>query len=130
MGIDEKKLKSENQQSMKELRQFLKKEINEEYFPGMKNYLNDKEYVAIYYETKFTKDFCKWMLNLILLILIIIRCFKFLDLETSLLRQNLDHNGHFFESEIPVLSSIKQFIFNRYESAANPNTINPTNLKL
>jgi hypothetical protein len=87
------------------------------YFPGMKTYLKPREFPAIHFETRFALDFPKFLLNIILLGFITYRSLIFMEEDKSYLRQSIYHNGHFFEAEIPSVTSVKDFIIKRYESA-------------
>jgi hypothetical protein len=122
---------SENQNidKTKELKSFLDTDMMT-YFPGMKTYLKDKEFPAIYCETRFALDFPKFLLNILLLSFITYRCLIFMDEDKSYLRQSIIHNGHFFKSEIPAVSSIKQFIIKRYQNAIVGTSGMPSNLQI
>jgi hypothetical protein len=105
-----------NLDKTKELKSFLDNDMLT-YFPGMKTYLTDKDFPAIYCETRFALDFPKFLLNIILLSFIIYRSLIFMEEDKSYLRQSISHNGLFFKAEIPSITSVKDFIIKRYEGA-------------
>jgi hypothetical protein len=108
-----KSSENQNLDKTKELKSFLDNDMMT-YFPGMKTYLKDREFPAIYCETRFALDFPKFLLNIILLGFITYRALKFMEEDRSYLWQSISHNGHFFKSEIPSVSSVKEFIIERY----------------
>lgn len=55
VGINDAQKSSQNEESTKQLKKFLAEDVLKQYFPGMKNYIEDKKYEAVYYETSFKR---------------------------------------------------------------------------
>jgi hypothetical protein len=53
-----------------------------------------------------------------------------MDEDKSYLRQSITHNGRFFQSDIPSVSSIKSFIIARYQGAITEGNGKPANLQI
>jgi hypothetical protein len=116
LGVKREKNPASTNKSSKNEEQLIEKTLQllEEEKPGIRTYSQKIDYD---FKSEFKLEFPNFIFNAIILIVMTLQIFWFLDLDTSLMRQSWKQNQHFKEETNVKIEDIKSYILSRLEES-------------
>lgn len=120
LGIRREKIQTTNKTN-KDEEQYIEQTLAllEEEKKGLKTYRTKLDYD---FGNNFSTDFTNFIFNMVILIVMTVQIFWFLDLDTSLMRQSWKRNQHFKEETNVKIMDIRNYIVDRLETASKERT--------